>query len=278
MTQTDNPGEFRDAALVLIGHGSTLNSDSALPTWQHADAIRARNVFGEVMEGFWKQEPFLAGVLRGTSLPRVFVVPLFISEGYFTEQVIPRELGLATPRQPDFPRVQRRGGQTIHYCGPVGTHPSMTRVILARASEIVHTHPGPAGVAPRASSLFVAGHGTGNNENSRKAIEAQVAIIRDLGLYNDVHAVFMEEDPRIADCCRLAGTDNIVMVPFFISDGLHSFEDIPVLLGESPEEVRSRLQRREPTWRNPTLRDGKWIWYTRSVGEEAHLQIGRAHV
>ena len=74
-----------------------------------------------------------------------------------------------------------------------------------------------AGVAPRASSLFVAGHGTGNNENSRKAIEAQVAIIRDLGLYNDVHAVFMEEDPRIADCCRLAGTDNIVMVPFFIS-------------------------------------------------------------
>src|SRR3954466_3808416 len=83
---------FSDATLVLVGHGSTLNADSAEPTYQHAEELRRRAVFADVLEAFWKQEPGIAGVLRGAFMPRVFVVPLFISEGYFTEQVIPREL------------------------------------------------------------------------------------------------------------------------------------------------------------------------------------------
>ena len=37
----------------------------------------------------------------------------------------------------------------------------------------------------------------------------------------------MEESPRIGDCYQMASVRNLVMVPFFISDGLHSFEDIP---------------------------------------------------
>lgn len=86
--------EFADAALVLVGHGSTLNAESAAPTYQHADELRQRGTFAQVVETFWKQEPYLPGVLRGVFAPRVFVVPLFISEGYFTEEVIPRELGL----------------------------------------------------------------------------------------------------------------------------------------------------------------------------------------
>jgi sirohydrochlorin cobaltochelatase len=30
---------------------------------------------------------------------------------------------------------------------------------------------------------------------------------------------------------NLTDTDNVIVVPFFISDGLHSYEDIPALLG-----------------------------------------------
>ena len=87
--------DFSDAALVLVGHGSTLNADSAAPTYQHADELRRRNLFAQVVECFWKQEPGISGVLRGVFAQRVFIVPLFISEGYFTEEVIPRELGFA---------------------------------------------------------------------------------------------------------------------------------------------------------------------------------------
>jgi sirohydrochlorin cobaltochelatase len=264
-------GDFADAALVLIGHGSTLNAESAAPTYQHADELRRRNIFAQVVECFWKLEPSICGVLRGVFAPRVFLVPLFISEGYFTEEVISRELGLSSGGARSFPRVQRRGGQTFHYCGPVGTHDSMTGVLLARAREVVESHPFPRAPKPEDTTLFIAGHGTGNNENSRKAIERQVELIRARNVYAAVHPVFMEEEPRIADCYALAQTRNIVMVPFFISDGLHSYEDIPVMLGEPARVIRERYQSGQPTWRNPTEKHGKRVWYSAAIGSEPHL-------
>ena len=259
---------FSDAALVLVGHGSTVNADSAAPACQHADELRRRNIFAQVRETFWKQEPCLARVLRGIFAPRVFIVPLFISDGYFTGEVIPRELGFCAKGETNFPRVQRRDGQTLHYCRPVGTHPRMTEVLLARARDIVEKYPFPRAPKPGDTALFIAGHGTGKNENSRQAIEDQVGLIRAKGLYAGVHAVFMEEEPRIADCYKLAQSKNIVMVPFFISDGLHSHEDIPVMLGAPKDTVRERLKRGQPTWRNPTEWEGKRLWYTASIGSE----------
>ena len=129
---------------------------------------------------------------------------------------------------------------------------------------------GPA-PTPADTTLFIAGHGTGNNENSRRAIERQVELIRARKIYAAVHPAFMEEEPRIASCYDVARTPNIVMVPFFISDGLHSFEDIPVMLGEPADEVQARLRRGEPTWRNPTERNGRRVWYAPSIGNEPHI-------
>ena len=263
-----DPEEFSEAALVLIGHGSTLNAESSAPTYQHADELRRRGLFAQVVECFWKLEPGIAGVRRGVRASRVFFVPLFISEGYFTEDVIPRELGLCAKDQVDFPRVQRQGDQDLFYCGPVGTHESMTRVLEARARDVVAAHPFPSAPKPSETTLFIAGHGTGLNENSRRAIERQVERIRGEGRYAACHAVFMEEAPRIEECYTKATTRNVVMVPFFISDGLHSYEDIPMMLGEPERVVRERLAQGQPTWRNPTERKGRRVWYARSIGSE----------
>jgi sirohydrochlorin cobaltochelatase len=259
---------FQDATLVLLGHGSTLNAESATPIYQHADELRKRGLFASVIEGFWKQEPGFAGVLRGAFTPRIFVVPIFISDGYFTEEVIPRELGLRTPEQREFQSVQRRGEQTLFYCRPIGTHSSMTKVLLARAADIIKRYPFPRAPKPADITLFIAGHGTGNNENSRTAIERQVELIRELKVYAGVHSIFMEEEPRIGECYALAQTRNIIVVPFFVSDGLHSFEDIPVMLGEPERVVKARLKTGQPTWRNPTEKKGKLVWYSQSIGNE----------
>jgi sirohydrochlorin cobaltochelatase len=62
--------DFSNAALVLVGHGSTLNAESSAPTYQHADELRRRRLFGQVVECFWKLEPGVAGVLRGVFAPR----------------------------------------------------------------------------------------------------------------------------------------------------------------------------------------------------------------
>uniref|UniRef100_UPI0024300D63 CbiX/SirB N-terminal domain-containing protein n=1 Tax=Deinococcus wulumuqiensis TaxID=980427 RepID=UPI0024300D63 len=87
---TDTAGR----TLVLLGHGSHLNADSAQAVRRHAQAVRERGLFGEVIEAYWKEEPSLRQVLRLARFRDVTVVPLFVSEGYFTNQVLPRELGL----------------------------------------------------------------------------------------------------------------------------------------------------------------------------------------
>jgi sirohydrochlorin cobaltochelatase len=147
----------------------------------------------------------------------------------------------------------------------------MTTVLLARARQVIEKYPFPRAPKPSETALFIAGHGTGNNENSRKAIEHQVDLIRAAGEYAEVYPVFMEEEPRIGDCYSMASARNIIMVPFFISDGLHSYEDIPVMLGEPERIVQKRYNDGQPTWRNPTEKNGKLVWYTASIGNEAHL-------
>ena len=172
------PDYSSDSALVLVAHGSTLNADSAKPARQHAAELRSRQLFAEVREGFLKQQPGVGGVLRGITARRVFIVPLFISEGYFTEEVLPLELGFQTNDDGSFGRVRQNDGQTLYYCGVVGTHASMTGALLSRARGIVEKHPFPQRPKPGDTTLFIAGHGTSKNENSRKAIEQQVTLIR----------------------------------------------------------------------------------------------------
>ena len=259
--------KFSDAALVLLGHGTTLNDQSAAPVLQHAAELRRRKIFGEVREAFWKQEPHINKVLAELTAPRIFIVPFFISEGYFSWDVIPKAIGISCPQ--NLTRITRHSA--IFYTRPVGSHDLMTTVILARAKAVVEKFPFPRLPKNSDATLLIAGHGTGRNANSRKAVERQANLIRALNIFADVGAVFMEEAPFIKGCHETVKTKNIVVVPFFISDGLHAVEDIPVLLGDPERIVKERLAAGQPTWRNPTERGGKLIWYAASVGTEPLL-------
>lgn len=254
--------QFQDATLVILGHGTTLNDGSALPVMQHAATLRQCGIFAGVREAFWKQDPQLKSVLAEIKSPRVFIAPLMISEGYFASEVIPRELGLDS----DF-RLKTQDSR-LSYCKPVGTHPGITNVLLARAHGVVAQFPFPRAPKPKDITLFIAGHGTERSAQSRVAVERQVELIRALNLYADVRAIYMEEDPRIKGCQATANTRNVVVVPFFISDGLHTTEDIPVLLGEPERLVKERLAAGQPTWRNPSEKLGKLTWYSQAIGSE----------
>ncbi len=246
------------SALVLVGHGSTLNPDSSTPTMDHAETIRRSGLFREVVCAFWKEEPSLREVLRMVDSPEVYVVPNFISEGYFTQQVIPRELGLSG-------KTTELQGKTVHYCDPVGLHAGMTRLLLARAAEVA------PGVPPEECSLVIVGHGTGLNENSTKAIKDQVALIRALNAgFAEVIDSYMEEAPLLAEWDQLTTAPNVIVVPFFIADGLHSFQDIPVLLGIETEPTAAASQL-EVFRRNPHELRGRRLFYSSAIGTEPLL-------
>ncbi len=255
---------FSDTALVLVAHGSTSHPDSALAARQHAAALRERGLFAEVREAFHLQAPKIADVLASVQTSRVVVVPLFLSEGYFTEQFLPRALGLRAEGATEFTRVLERNGRTLFYCRAIGTHPGMTEVILARAREVVR----PGGAPPGETALLLAAHGTRRDPRSRRAAEHHAEAVRARGHFAGVHALFMEEEPRIAGWPRLVSAPNVVVVPFFVSEGLHPREDIPILLGEDATLVRERLAKEEETWINPTLIQGRRVWYSASIGTD----------
>src|SRR5437868_14228091 len=92
--------EISQSALLIVAHGSTLNPDSSAPTWTHAREIQRRKIFADVQCAFWKEEPSLRDArffFADETIHDVFVVRNFISEGYFTQTVIPRELELECP-------------------------------------------------------------------------------------------------------------------------------------------------------------------------------------
>jgi sirohydrochlorin cobaltochelatase len=242
------------SALVLVGHGSTLNPDSSAPTHAHARVIRERNCFHEVVSCFWKEEPSMADVLRTVDADDVYVVPAFISEGYFTRTVIPRELRLDGP-------VTRVGRKTVRYCDPVGSHPRMTEVILHRAREVA------PGVPESETSLLIVGHGTDLNDNSARAAKEQARLIAGQTRYAAVLNTYMEEEPLVSRWADLTDTPFVVVVPFFIADGLHSYQDIPVLLGIESEPV-DPASMRTVFRRNPYRIRGRELYYASAVGTE----------
>lgn len=253
-------------ALVIVGHGSHLNPGSSTPTFSHADTVRGTGAFDEVREAFWKEEPSFREVLRTLESDEVYVVPLFISEGYFTEQVIPRELRLegwdveqwdsddgvsadnATLTANDVEK-------TIHYCGPVGTHDSMSDVIIQRAETITGSSEVGAGFG-----LAIVGHGTDRNANSAKAIRYHAERIREMDRFDEVHSLFMDEEPEVDDVTDHFESPDIVVVPLFIADGFHTQEDIPEDMGLT-EDFREGYE-------IPAEVDGHRIWYSGAVGTE----------
>ncbi|QLD88131.1 hypothetical protein HWV07_03400 [Natronomonas salina] len=253
-------------ALVIVAHGSHLNPDASTPTYEHADTIREAGVFDEVETAFWKEEPHFREVLRTLESDEVYVVPLFISEGYFTEEVIPRELRLegweADTWESDGTSATHATleagdvAKTVHYCGPVGTHDAMTDVVVRRAETIT----GDPDVG-EGFGLAVVGHGTERNENSAKAIEYHADRVAERDRFDEVKALFMDEEPEIDDVTDHFGSDDIVVVPLFVADGYHTQEDIPEDMGLT-DDYRTG-------WETPAGVDGHDVWYAGAVGTEA---------
>ena len=252
-----------------------MNPDSSAPTLAHAAEIRRRNIFAEIQCAFWKEEPSLRDALflfEPNAIRSVYVVPNFISEGYFTQTVIPRELELKGKV------TTRSNGQVWNYGEPVGNHSLMTDLLVQRAREIAPNVP------ESETSLLIVAHGTDLNENSSVAAKREAEKIRRLGRYANVLNVYMEEIPLVSDWSALTNTRNVVVVPFFISDGLHSYEDIPVMLGiagERAASVKSAMAAKSPSRERPGGAEvfrrapykigNRSLFYASSIGTDARI-------
>ncbi|MHB9288177.1 CbiX/SirB N-terminal domain-containing protein [Halobacteriales archaeon Cl-PHB] len=202
-------------SLVLVGHGSHDGGRPDSPAFDHAEAVRATGEFDRVESASVYGDPTLADALASASDP--VVVPLFLSDGYYTRDVLPAALAAAT--SPD---------RTVDYAPPVGTHAAVTDIVRDRIDGAV---PAP----DRSVGLALVGHGSTSHGQSGDSTRAHAAKIRETGPYSAVKTFFLDEDRRVDALVGAFDTDELVVVPFFVSAGHHVTEDVPDRVGFAVE-------------------------------------------
>lgn len=244
-------GDRRRQALLLVGHGSSHGTNAGAPIRAHAERIRRRRIFDEVAVAFVKEEPFVTGALDRLESPDIFVVPVFLSEGYYTQGVVPKRLGVPPVGEPDGNRRTawhlRQGSRHVRYCPAVGVHPFMKSLIVRRAERLLSS----TGIAPAEAALVVAGHGTLRSATSDASAVAVTAELRKAGVFAEVTCGFLDQPPRLEDAVASLASRHVVVVPFFVAEGMHTRETIPQILGLSGRR---------------TDRKDRVIWYAPPVG------------
>ena len=108
--------------------------------------------------------------------------------------------------------------------------------------------------------MLLASHGTPLHTGSRKAADGLAEELKKDG-YKISRAMFLEEEPKIADWRQVAAPEGPVMVlPHFLAGGLHGSEDVPGLLG---------IPHGREGWHKV---DGRWIGYEAPIGMPEEME------
>jgi sirohydrochlorin cobaltochelatase len=202
-------------ALVLVGHGSRRNPNTRKPICANVNAIRKRGLFDEVRCGLLKLDPSVSITLDKLESEEVTVVPFFIADGYYTQEVIPDLMKLTGA-------YTEKPGKTISYTRAVGSHPLFADLIMEHA-RMAGWQSGDA--------LVVLGHGTPKNPDSGVNVYLQAERIRKRVPHQEIHTQFIDEAPFVTDAWEICKAQRIVIVPLFVADGWHVTETIPEDLG-----------------------------------------------
>lgn len=204
-------------ALVLVGHGSARNPNTRKPICANVRAVKQTGLYHEVRCGLLKEEPHVSITLDKLHSDEVTVVPFFISDGYYTREVIPREMRLSGA-------LSDVDARRVRYTPSVGRHPMFADLILEQARE--------AGWTPE-DALVVMGHGTPKNPDSAANVYLQTERVRKRLASREVEVltVFIDEPPFVTDVWALTRARRIFMVPLFIANGWHVTETVPEDLG-----------------------------------------------
>lgn len=236
---------WHNAAVILIGHGSAKDADSSAPTHRMAELLRRRSLFAEVAVAFYKEAPFLAEALSQVAAREVYVVPNFAGEGYYTQTLIPRAMGLTG-------RLTLRDGRRIHYTAPVGAHPAIADVLKRRADDIVAAND----LHPEDVCLLLVGHGSGRPGGSGGTAERLAAALRDMGGFREVQTAFLEQEPFVSRWQELTDAPAVVALPLLIAQGLHGSQDLPPLFGLEPKSFGHGVI------------DGREAWLAQGIGND----------
>lgn len=204
-------------ALILAAHGSRDDRAVNEVLRDYARQLAALDLFQETTVAFHHGRPHFHEVLDRLGADEVVVVPVMTSEGYYAEEVLPRELS----------RARRFRDVRLRITRPVGTHPGMVTLVAGRVGEVLRSQ----ALDPTETTLALVGHGTERNARSRSATIDLARSLEPLGLCHEVLVAFLDEEPLVETLLKRATRRQLLVIPFLISAGPHSIYDTPRRLG-----------------------------------------------
>jgi sirohydrochlorin ferrochelatase len=119
----------RQVAVLVAGHGSSVDPASARATRRLAADIAGRGVFAQVSAIFLAEAPFATHWRRVAPGRPVVVVPFFLSGGHHEEEDLSACLGLGHGKQ------AAADGQPVWMTPPLGHHPALAGLIARQAED-----------------------------------------------------------------------------------------------------------------------------------------------
>jgi len=140
----EDPAHER-TALVVVGHGTPRNPDSAQSVRDHVARLRSRSrQFDLILDAFIDEPPLLSDLGArldaldqndpNNPIDRVIVVPCFTSDGPHPREDVPAALGLPA-RTDESPVTGRLGSRVVTVTPAAGIHPAVEAVVQARIRE-----------------------------------------------------------------------------------------------------------------------------------------------
>lgn len=215
------PATDRVPALILVAHGDRGGEGENRAVFDHAARLKRSVPSWEVRAGVLNGNPSLEDALAGAAaFESIHVVPMLMSEGYFTETVIPSRLSAV-----------RRDGEPDRFI----VHPAIgvTHAVSDLAASLAREGAAHIGCLPGQVAVLLAGHGARTNGRARQAIEEHARYLRAKDTFARVDTAYLEEAPFLTDVVAKLNCPTVV-VGMFISDGLHAGEDVPALLKQAP--------------------------------------------
>lgn len=219
-------------ALILAAHGSHADPSVSQQLHDLAHDLRLAAIADRVAISFHQGDPPFSRVLDDTEAERYVVIPFMASEGYYTEEVLPRELR----------RNRRFADSFIRLTRPVGVHIGLVelakqrvRVLEAMLRGCAHSE-GLAGDANPAAVLVV-GHGTPRNPKSRISTIELAQVLSEV--HGNVDCAFLDDQPTVEEKIEELAHRHVLVIPMFMSNGPHTVVDLPRRLGLAPSQSAS---------------------------------------
>ncbi|MCG8491281.1 MAG: hypothetical protein MI743_06675 [Sneathiellales bacterium] len=225
-TLTDMNSPLADKSLFLVGHGSSKDQKAEQSLHMHAEKIAKTGLFKRIYVDFLKKEN---EELQFGEEP-LFVVPFFMSDGYFVQEKVPERVNQKINQSQLSP-------SEVFYGPPLGSDPEIGDVIQSMIEEFCMENK----VLINECLPVLLAHGSPRSEAAQQTcLEAAENIRRKHQL--DIRPVFLETEP-VFSSIRLErkkkpsnDLKHIIVVGMFAAEGPHVTEDIPQLIEEAKSE------------------------------------------